>query len=554
MLGSAGGRRAVVLAHHDHPGVVRAWLRELAEDHVTVLYLHGVPAHLPTGTSDRGPTYAAVDDLATLTRQLTRLGQLDVVVVTAPSGKLAPVAADHYGLLPHVLFHLRPGGVLAIDRTLQRDDNRPLAPERWHRMLVTASSGSPLELEREERALAQATRALFVSRRYVIAVKRGRHLFKLREDDVDPVLLDREPDLCVSTWVTLPPGSTEVAGPEHMHGDGLAPLPLRLDHPELAVRHYQGDIVSRGATFLYSGGTLLPESFRWPWANGLTHPSALEVSDDFVEVGRNPRRTLEGDYFFIDCVFSGHFGHLMTEMVARLWGWEHAKRHAPEVKALFHVRNSPGKTGELERKLFAAYGIPESALVSTDHPVRLDSVIGASPMWHNRAPFYAHPDIRETWARLTSGLLSGREPATHPRIFVSRGRDVRHRRSCRNQDEVERFFADRGFVVLYPEEHSLEEQVAIFAGARVVAGFAGSAMFNLMHCRRLEAVVVLSHSAYVHRNEHLFARLHGAQLHHFWSPHDALPESAGPRAYARAPWGFDFAGLGSDLDRVLAGL
>jgi hypothetical protein len=544
-----------VLAHPEHPGVVRRWIRELAGDDVTVLYLGGLPPALPDA-GEHAPKRLRVDDLVQLRDRLARLGPLDVIVVTPPPGKLAPLAEDHYALLPHVYFHLSADGVLAVDRSLERGKRSPLAPARWHRLLGASGSDAPaVPLTKTEVALSEAIRALLVSRRHVIAGKRDRHLYKLREDQVHSLLADREPGLHVETLTTLPPGTLETAGAEHMYGHtDIEPLPQRLDHPQLELRHYRGDLVSRGGTLLYSQSAVLPETYRWPWADELGHPNQPAVSDSFVAAGPRPRRALEGDFYFLDCLFSGHFGHLMTEVVSRLWGWEHAKEQVPGLKGFFHEGVGPIKNSDLERRLFTAYGIAESDLVSSRRPVRLSSVVGASPMWHNRAPFWAHPSVQDTWSRLTSGLLAGREPGRQPRIFVSRGRDLQHRRGCHNQDDVERFFADRGFLVLYPEEHALEEQAAIFAGARVVAGFAGSAMFNLMHSQHLEAVIVLSSSAYVHRNEQLFARIRGAQLHHFWSPHDEVSPSAGPRAYARAPWAFDFGGLGHDLDRVLAQL
>ena len=172
-------------------------------------------------------------------------------------------------------------------------------------------------------------------------------------------------------------------------------------------------------------------------------------------------------------------------------------------------------------------------------------------MWHNAPPFYVHPDIQEVWARLTSGLLDGRPPAEHERIFVSRGHDL-NRRRCRNQAEVERFFADRGFHVFYPERLPLDEQVALFAGARVVAGFAGSAMFNLMHSRRLEKTIVISHSGYDARNEHLFTSLLGGELHYFAQEPDApLTGIEGSKQAQRSSYAFDFESYGADLARVI---
>ena len=267
-----------------------------------------------------------------------------------------------------------------------------------------------------------------------------------------------------------------------------------------------------------------------------------------------PKRRLAGDYYNLDCLFDGHFGHLTTEVVSRLWGWDQAKRENPDLKALFHVRPTRNNDPVLERALFTAYGIREEDLVWVQGPVKVRGLVSATPMWQDQSPHFAHPDITEIWQRLTAGLLGDAEPAEHERIFVSRGEKLSHRRCCRNQAEVERFFADRGFHVFYPEQLSLTEQVALFAGARVVVGFSGSAMFNLMHTRRLEATIVLGQNAYLARNEQLFSTVLGGELHYFWSPADVPPPEIGKRTQAsvRSSWAFDFAEQGADLERVIA--
>jgi capsular polysaccharide biosynthesis protein len=324
----------------------------------------------------------------------------------------------------------------------------------------------------------------------------------------------------------------------------------------MTLRHYEGDTVSIGGMRLRTEDTILPESFRWPHAKTLRHPHYDSVTPRFVRLDRRkPEEVLDGDFYYVDCLFSGHFGHLTTEVLCRLWGWERARKEIPELKLLFHTNRARGADGRLERRLFTAYGISGSRLVSTDRPVLLRSVTGASPMWHNKSPFYVHPDIRETWARLTSGLLGDAAPSPHERIFVSRGPSLSRRRGCRNQQELEGFFADRGFHVFFPEELPLAEQARLFAQARVVAGFGGSAMFNLMHCRRLEAAVVVSHHAYVARNEHLFTSVLGGQLHYFWQTSDVPPPDVGRnKASSGSSFAFDFQAYGDDLARVLAQL
>ena len=62
--------------------------------------------------------------------------------------------------------------------------------------------------------------------------------------------------------------------------------------------------------------------------------------------------------------------------------------------------------------------------------------------------------------------------------------------------------------------------MATFREARVVAGFGGSAMFNLMYAENLEGVILLNQEAYIARNEHLFTSLTGGEVHYFWSRPD----------------------------------
>jgi capsular polysaccharide biosynthesis protein len=183
-------------------------------------------------------------------------------------------------------------------------------------------------------------------------------------------------------------------------------------------------------------------------------------------------------------------------------------------------------------------------------------VVSATPMWHNAEPHYVHPGIAEVWARIGAGLAQHESAvATGPRIFVSRSdATANNARICRNLKDVERRFAARGFTIVYPEQHPLPDQARLFREARVVAGFGGSALFNVMHTRRLEALVVLNNSSYFARNEHLFASVKGGESHYFWSPPDVPPEDPLSRDALRTSWEFDVAGLGDDLDRLLADL
>ena len=227
---------------------------------------------------------------------------------------------------------------------------------------------------------------------------------------------------------------------------------------------------------------------------------------------------------------------------------------AEDLKAAYLLTGSDRP--KVERALFSAFGIADDDVVRVEGPVEVGSVVSATPMWHNAEPHYVHPDLADVWERIGAGL-SAHESAieTSTRIFISRSdATANNDRICRNVKEVERRFAARGFTILYPEQHPLADQARLFREARVVAGFGGSALFNVMHTRRLEALVVLNHSGYFARNEHLFAAIRGGESHYFWSPPDQRPENPLSMEALRANWKFDVRRLGDDLDRLLARL
>ena len=565
MMGSAGDRTVVVLADPARQEALGGWLQDFSRDHVSLLFVGGAPdLDLGSDKARKTRTIVEVADLDDVAAHLTRLNAQDLIVVVLGSAALVSLVKDHRVLFERLFLHLRRGGAYVVDRTVERAGTREGPTDavegRFLRMLAAGlSHDEEVGRGRRGRGIGHQVKGVLVTEDLVVATKLGRNPLKLQESkDVGDLLEAREPGIEVSVLETRPAGRLTPAIDEASYGPSHAdPWPGTLDYPELTVRHYEGNLVSLGAMRLYAGNTILPESFRWPRAKYPSHPRMRSVTPLFARFDRpNPTRVLRGDFYYLDCVFPSHFGHLTTEVLCRLWGWERAKREIPGLRVLFHTNTAHGRDGSLERRLFTAYGIPESDLTWSDRPVQLRSVVAASPMWHNHEPYYVHPDLRDTWARLTAGLLAGAEPAPHERIFVSRGASLSNRRGCRNQEEVESFFASRGFHVFYPEQLPLAEQVALFAGARVVAGFAGSAMANLMHCQRLEAVVAISHNAYVARNEHLFASVLGAQLHYFWEAADVERPRGVTRSKAsdRSSFAFDFATQGDDLGRVLAGL
>ncbi|GAA4084871.1 glycosyltransferase family 61 protein [Nocardioides kongjuensis] len=271
----------------------------------------------------------------------------------------------------------------------------------------------------------------------------------------------------------------------------------------IALRDYRDVVVDVEQTVM-TDLVVLPDTFRhnqWP---RLVTRRIADVAPRFgVPMTPVPADLprLEGTYLHLDNEFRGHFGHLMTEVVSRMWSWPAALEIDPDVRVLVGAARKRPELAAWEYDFYEACGIPRDRVVRIDGQVRVERLLSGTPMFSN--PSYVHPRIVETWDRIGDTLAARAAERDRPeRIFVARRVA---KRACTNADEVEALFVDHGFEVVYPEDHPLGEQVALFRAARVVAGYAGSGMFTTAFVPHPQRLVLLGSTAYTPRNEVLIA-------------------------------------------------
>jgi capsular polysaccharide biosynthesis protein len=475
--------------------------------------------------------------------RLAPLSRVDLVVDARRSSGNKQLAA-----LELDFFHVDPGGAwVALRRR---------GPVRWREPVVRVARGIQKShthrgVHKRWREHARSVADVRISRGVVVLAKRKKqHRLGVREIEAPVLLPTRERRLQVTELTRLEAGTIDPAG--RVYDYGAVPdlrLPDVIEYPEHSVWAYDGVVQLPRGPIAYHRRTLLPDSFRWHLAPELKIRFVPRFGEQFFRVKEPKSSTrLPGAYYNFLYGHPGHFGHLMTEALAKLWGWWPAKEADPSLKIL--CRRQPNKTTPgLETILLPAFGIAPEDTVWVDGGVSVERLVGATPMWHNTAPFYAHPGIRDTWNRLRTGLIGSEPVDGASRIFVTR---THGNRSCRNVAEVEQYFADRGFEIVVPQELSVADQVRTFAGARVVAGFGGAGMFNLIYAQSLETVIVLNQSAYSARNEHLIAAVHGADIHTFWSRPE-IDHPPGEHSYQahQSAWSFDFGLNGDELGELL---
>ena len=154
------------------------------------------------------------------------------------------------------------------------------------------------------------------------------------------------------------------------------------------------------------------------------------------------------------------FGHWLVDILPKLAVLEAAGHNLGSL--FFPV---PDDTPAFARELMTLFGIPHDRIVAVRNrhklvaqrllvPASLHNGVRVSPLMREAAAlFRRHMEQAGLWLR---------PPTDTPRIFLARrGRN----RALVNRDRVEEMARQAGFAIIYPEDRSLTEQFALFAGA-----------------------------------------------------------------------------------------
>lgn len=411
---------------------------------------------------------------------------------------------------------------------------------------VLASRLSQTAVEADEEALSRAIASLQFDDGACAIEKSGDHLYKLRDGSANRILAGGAYRDRWGLLASVPGGTFSCRARVQTNNDGLDAKRHRrtIEYPELHLRRYTS--VKCYPKQVYSmGNLLLPDTFRRIWAPRLKTRAVQDDALWFAAAPVAPRISLAGTYYALDSELPGHFGHFTTEIIARLWGWAMAKAAYPDVKAVISPKPGTSELAAWQYELLDAAGIGSTDVHVLAEPVTVDRLLGATPMFSN--PRYVHPAVTEVWRSIGQALA---RPTGHRRIFVGR-KPGPGRRTCTNADEVERYFRQQGFAVIFPEDHSIAEQISFFDSAEVIVGFAGSGLFNLMFAREPKKVIIIGSESYDAVNEYLIMAATGGELAYFWcEPQIPMGDRWSVRAFM-SDYHFDFRRDGKLLDATV---
>jgi hypothetical protein len=193
---------------------------------------------------------------------------------------------------------------------------------------------------------------------------------------------------------------------------------------------------------------------------------------------------LKGLYIYGGCIYP-HFGHFIAEFTSRLFP---AVLEHPDAGVIYVSRDS--SIPDFISQIFSLFGISERILI-VYQPVILEKLIvyKQAEVWG----YSPHPEL--TYLEMLSSSLSraGICSAVNKNkyLFVSRANMAAGRFIAENY--LERCFAELGFRIFRPEEHSLADQVQTYLNFENIIFSEGSAAHCLQLMGKIDAnIIVLS--------------------------------------------------------------
>jgi len=176
-----------------------------------------------------------------------------------------------------------------------------------------------------------------------------------------------------------------------------------------------------------------------------------------------------------------------------------------------------------QKETLARLGIPEARLLVP----RYETHLSADELVVPSLPGTSGNMLKSSCEFLRREFLPRSAGATG-RIYVRRG-DAAHRR-VKNEDEVERFLAGKGFRGVTLTGMPVRDQAALFAGAEAVVACHGAGLTNMVFCAPRARVVEIFSPNYVNVCYYVLASRVGVDYHYLLGEGPVPPGEFDPHA------------------------
>lgn len=212
--------------------------------------------------------------------------------------------------------------------------------------------------------------------------------------------------------------------------------------------------------------------------------------------GFYPYNSYDVDYLNEDIIFLGYFdkqwGHFIIEHIERLW-ITNIMANA-NYKYVFLPVNNDKLNGNYQELLTLA-GIEHNKLIEIKKPTKFRNILIPDAALNKDKGF--NHDYQELIARIINNTSITKQ-YIDKKIYLSRTYFKEAQRKEIGESKIENIFRKNGFLILYPEKMTLQEQISVFQTAKQIVCINGSIPLNAVFAPKNINLIVLNKTSLLH--------------------------------------------------------
>jgi capsular polysaccharide biosynthesis protein len=223
--------------------------------------------------------------------------------------------------------------------------------------------------------------------------------------------------------------------------------------------------------------------------------------------------SIEGDVIYLPGAHE-HFGHFLIEFLPRLWFID--KLSDSFIRGSTFLIPVGFRKSWMNRFLdpILKFCVPKRTVFLED-----EAIVRCEKLWTPSLSYMSHQGYTSLASSNFDLLTSIYEKSIDPsdktlnldlgRVFLSRSLA---NRSCTNINYVESLYEKKGFLILYPETLSVDDQLYISQNTVMAAGFVGSATYLMLFSKKLEHMAVIAPQNFMLPDDYLIACIRNYRL------------------------------------------
>jgi capsular polysaccharide biosynthesis protein len=220
-----------------------------------------------------------------------------------------------------------------------------------------------------------------------------------------------------------------------------------------------------------------PDISTWPTLESKAMAMAEKHMPAHAEIPQRVKR-IEQPVLYLG-ELKRHYGHFLTDGMARLWALDRMPVDAP---AFFHLDPVDAMGVSHVGQVMEALGIPAERMIWPDQATVFSEILCPMPAIQLSVRAYDAFDRPHRWA--AQALAGDLDRPSRPVYLSRRGLGEGHREIF-GEEELEARLEAEGYLVVQPEKLTLTQQIALFDQDKPVVGPVGSALHTVLFRRRV---------------------------------------------------------------------